>query len=310
MPKNRHSNIVSFDDFYRAFYFDRWDSLKAALINDKRYVAILNPFANSDILQSFIETNKLQTHPIFKDCVFLDSAIDIPTCEITQLKLFYPLDLASLYPAHLLINLSKKLHPESTIGDLCSAPGGKALYYLFHTQSSPTCSFHFFANEFSNARRTRLKNNFTHYLPPFLNQALKVTPFDAKNWCTKEKEIFDLILLDAPCSSERHYLQNLKMMEEWAPSRSKRLSQEQFSLLCSALILLKPGGHLIYSTCSISPLENDMIIEKLVAKRSNEIEIVGIDILDSSMERSKWGATILPDSSQFGPIYFSHIIKR
>ena len=57
--------------------------------------------------------------------------------------------------------------------------------------------------------------------------------------------------------------------------RSKKLAIKQFTMLCSAIDSLRPGGHLVYSTCSISPYENDENICKLLQKR------VGIKVVDS-----------------------------
>ena len=72
----------------------------------------------------------------------------------------------------------------------------------------------------------------------------------------KRKEEFDAVLLDAPCSSEQHILSSPKHMAEWRPNRSKKLSMDQFTLICSAFDSLKSGGHLLYSTCFNSRLSS------------------------------------------------------
>ena len=52
-------------------------------------------------------------------------------------------------------------------------------------------------------------------------------------------------------------------MQKWSPKRSKRLAQRQYALLCSALLAARPESRIVYSTCSISPLENDGVLHKL-----------------------------------------------
>jgi 16S rRNA C967 or C1407 C5-methylase (RsmB/RsmF family) len=296
-----------FQLFYKEFYKTRWPDLHRALLAPKSYVAMMNPFTDETFRHEYLQNNAWKKVEQFIDCYHLDSPVDIPFCPVSKLKLFYPLDLASLYPVQRLLDMTHKgmNSIEIKIGDLCSAPGGKALYFLFHAPDK----VRYVANELSAPRRKRLQDNFKSYLPSAQLDNIEITSFDAKSWCTRDLEIFDFILLDAPCSSERHYLQTPSMMKEWTPTRSKRLAQEQFSLLCSGLILLRPGGQLIYSTCSISPLENDEIINKLLSKRQTEIKLVGITGDTSALELGTGGATILPDRSPFGPIYFSHIMK-
>src|SRR5690606_30321837 len=128
------------------------------------------------------------------------------------------------------------------------------------------------------ARRERLRKVMDEYLPASVRSRVEITGHDAGKWCLYEKEAYDLILLDVPCSSERHLLQKESYMQDWAPGRTKRLAGEQWKFLSSSIQVLRPNGRLLYSTCSISPLENDRVMEKLFAKLGSHVRQIEIDL--------------------------------
>ena len=124
----------------------------------------------------------------------------------------------------------------------------------------------------------------------------------------KEKEDYQKILIDAPCSGERHMLRNPSLLKKWSPARSKNLSQRQYTLLASGWAALTRGGRLVYSTCSISNLENDAVISRLVKKKGDAVQIVKQDWFFG--EATQWGWQILPDQDEgWGPLYFSILAK-
>ncbi|MBY0452291.1 MAG: RsmB/NOP family class I SAM-dependent RNA methyltransferase, partial [Bdellovibrionaceae bacterium] len=96
----------------------------------------------------------------------------------------------------------------------------------------------------------------------------------------------------------------------WSEKRTKNLSVRQYSLLSSAWLTCKAGGRIVYSTCSISPMENDGVVGKLVKKR--DVEILRPDFIDDYdfIEETEFGYRILPDTCGFGPMYFSVIQKN
>lgn len=292
---------LPFDQYYAQQFGERWPELKKSLLAPKKYVAIANPWAElkeyiGPPCETFLQTYFLE-----------DGPQEITIHKESQLKQFYPLDYASLYPAHELLLAANSRKDPMRVADLCAAPGGKSLYLLFHLPASAALV----VNELSSERYQRLKRVMEDYIPLDRRSAqLTLQKGDAKTWGQREPESFDFVLLDAPCSSERHYLQQPKFMKQWSPSRSKKISQDQFSLLCSALQMLRPGGHLLYSTCALSTLENDGVIERLFHKRARQVELVRKNFPGSEVESTSMGEIILPDRSEFGPIYFSHIIKR
>jgi len=90
------------------------------------------------------------------------------------------------------------------------------------------------ANELSSERKNRLIRVLDEFLEPTLRQRVKVTGFDAARWSRFEKGTFGAILLDAPCSSERHVLTSPKHLQEWSPARIRNLAFRQWALLSGA----------------------------------------------------------------------------
>ncbi len=213
-------------------------------------------------------------------------------------KSTYYLDRASWTAA-----MTLPLEPGMKVLDMCAAPGGKSLILASRLEGtgSLTC------NELSPGRRKRLKTVLQDHLPDQWRESVKVTGFDAGKWCLYEKDIYDAVLLDAPCSSERHLLHSPSLLNQWSPGRTKNLAVRQYSLAVSALDVLKPGGWLLYSTCSLSPLENDGVIAKMLKKRKGLFEVR--DTGSQEGEPTEYGKIILPDRGDWGPIYFSLLKK-
>ncbi|CAM9839845.1 unnamed protein product, partial [Chrysoparadoxa australica] len=212
---------------------------------------------------------------------------------------YYFLDGASAFAP-----LALNIEPGDDVLDLCAAPGGKSLImaFLLGDQGSLT------SNDKSQDRRLRMLQNFKNFLPEeFVENQLRVTGFDAGAWCLHEKEAYNKILLDAPCSSERHILESPSHLSEWRQGRTKRLSTLQWTMLASAWLVLKSGGTLVYSTCSISPLENDKVIAKLLKKFKEEVTVTFPEIPGG--EKTDHGTILLPDHSGYGPFYLSVLQK-
>lgn len=211
----------------------------------------------------------------------------------------YFLDEASIIAANLL-PVSECDH----VLDMCAAPGGKSLVIANKLQGtgSLTC------NDRSSQRRLRLRKVLDEHLPETWRATVSITSHDASKWGLYEQSAFDAILLDAPCSSERHVLQDPKVLALWGPARTKHLAVQQFAMLAAALEAVKPGGHVLYSTCSISTLENEAVVERLAKKRSGRYEEIPVEAPFS--EELSHGRIILPDTAQGkGPLYFC-LIRR
>src|SRR5680860_278880 len=156
-------------------------------------------------------------------------------------------DAAASLPAQLLGDISGK-----RVADLCAAPGGKTAQLVLAGASVV-------AVDSSTTRLGRLAENLKR-----LGLAAETVHADASTWQPNER--FDAILLDAPCSStgtiRRHPdIQYLKSAKDIAA-----LEAVQARLLDNAVSLLKPGGTLVYSTCSLEPEEGEAQVAALMAR--------------------------------------------
>lgn len=235
-----------------------------------------------------------------------------------------------LDPASVCAALSLDVSGAEKILDLCAAPGGKTLVLSSFADENSQL----FSNERSAERKNRLSKVVQTCLPESISSRINVTCSDGALWCQKETEAYDSILLDAPCSSERHVLNDEKYLKDWTPSRIKTLSMEQWALLSSAWRLLKKGGTLVYSTCALAESENDGVIRRLL-KKFNDVEILDQNSIQeifnknldkaknvfddislvqncfSKSERTEFGNHILPDASEgAGPIFYTVLKKR
>ena len=214
----------------------------------------------------------------------------------------YMMDQASVLAA-----TSLRLPETGTILDACAAPGGKSLVLA----SRMPADVRLLSNELSSERRRRLVNVLDEHLDGGKRSRVTVSGFDAAVLGGKKSEWnrFEAILLDAPCSSERHVIQSAKALAEWTPSRPRSLSRRQWALLSAAFLLLKGGASLVYATCALTPDENDGPVSRLMEKYTGEIELDEPDFPEG--EKTKYGRLILPDTSGgMGPMYVACFRKK
>ncbi len=213
----------------------------------------------------------------------------------------YMMDEASVIAAKTL-----RLPDSGIILDACAAPGGKSLVIASRVNNETVL----LSNEFSGERRRRLVNVLDEYLPADKRKQIQISGFDAaaQGGRKSEHERFSAVMLDVPCSSERHVIKNEKALSEWTEARPKFLSKRQWALLSSAFLLLKPGASLVYCTCSISPLENDRTAERLIKKYKDAVRV---DKPDFTLgEETQFGRMILPDQDKnLGPMYVARFKK-
>ncbi len=292
----------TFHQFYQSLFGDRWAQLHEALVSPiKNTVAVVNPFNMDESWRSHIQaTTSPEWSGILLPQLVSETPFPAPSTFGLKLSPYYLLDYASALAALLL-----EIRPKTLYADFCAAPGGKSLVSLFKLQQPLKALL----NEPSPDRLRRLKNNFAQYLPENILADFSMTSFDGRRFGLHRAENFDVILLDVPCSSERHVLLDQKELEHWKPKRSKQLSELQFSLLCSAFAALKKGGQLLYSTCALTPLENERQIERLIKKRPGQVEVLSHPILETYFEARSQGFIALPDRQGMGPLYCCLIKK-
>lgn len=189
----------------------------------------------------------------------------------------YIQELSSMLPA-LLLDLSK----DDSVLDLCAAPGSKTSQVAVLTRNKSKIV----AVEKSRGRFFKTKKILedqgvtnTELLNLDANHLLKYRP-EFVNY-------FDKILVDVPCTNEGNIdLQDKDALKFWHPNEAKKLSKLQKGLLNNALKMLKRGGTLIYSTCTYSVEENELVVNWML-ERSKKLESESSDFGNLTLEEIK-----------------------
>jgi 16S rRNA (cytosine1407-C5)-methyltransferase len=195
--------------------------------------------------------------------------------------------------------------PGAVILDACAAPGGKTLVLA----SRMAAGTMLLANELSSPRRRRLAAVLDMHLPPERRAMVTVSGFNAAAAAGRqsERDRFAAVLLDAPCSSERHVMRDAKAFSRWKPGRPRFLAARQWALLSAAFLLLCPGASLVYATCALTPEENDGVARKLPEKYGKKCIVDKPDFPEG--ETAEYGRIILPDLCGTGPMYVARFTK-
>ncbi|MBE7001112.1 MAG: hypothetical protein E7421_00190 [Ruminococcaceae bacterium] len=143
--------------------------------------------------------------------------------------------------------------PGETVCDLCAAPGGKTTQIAGRMQGSGFL----LCNEIHPARAKILSRNVERM---GIANALVTNEHPAK-LAEKYAEAFDRVLIDAPCSGEGMFRKEEAAVTDWSQETVEMCARRQAEILCSGAALLKPGGRLVYSTCTFAPEENEQTIE-------------------------------------------------
>ncbi|MEN9964983.1 MAG: hypothetical protein RL582_2078 [Bacteroidota bacterium] len=158
----------------------------------------------------------------------------------------------------------KKIKEQSDILrvlDLCAAPGGKST----HLQSILSSASIIVSNEVIKPRQNILMENWVKW---GAKNAL-VTGNDARDF-QRLPDYFDLIVVDAPCSGSGMFRKDTDSISHWSPAHVEHCAQRQERILQDVFPALKPGGYLVYSTCSYSELENEVVLDYLLSQFSME----------------------------------------
>lgn len=300
--KRKLTGADGFESLYASLFGSRWQTLKKALAQEALYVRM-----------DFSREGE-ERQPYFIDAASVAAALCLPVC--------LPGGSGNGGPVKVL--------------DLCAAPGGKSLVLAGGLGGG--CQL--FSNELSPDRKARLDNVLASSLPASLRNRVTTSCSDGATWCRREGESFSAILLDAPCSSERHVLADDKYLSQWSASRIKSLASRQWALLSSAWRLLVPGGFLLYATCALAPDENDGVASRLLKKfpdvcsvKADELSGIFEERLASfsgailspdggsaealvrqvfrSAEETELGRQVLPDNGGgAGPLYFALFRKN
>ena len=140
--------------------------------------------------------------------------------------------------------------------DLCAAPGGKSTQLAAKLQGTGLI----WSNEIVRNRANILLGNFERC---GIKEGV-VSSTDPETLCSALEGYFDKIMVDAPCSGEGMIRRDPKALEEWSVEHTISCATRQLKILDSAQKALKPGGIMVYSTCTFSYEENEGVILKFL----------------------------------------------
>lgn len=187
---------------------------------------------------------------------FYPAEIRPSRCPLYQAGLYYLQEPSAMTPAACL-----PVDPGEAVLDLCAAPGGKATALGASLKGEGLL----IANDISTSRARALLRN----LELFGISNSFVTNDTPARLAEKFPEFFHKILLDAPCSGEGMFRKEEALAKDWTPEKSRELAAIQRELILLSADMLRPGGLLLYSTCTFAPEEDEGTIAFLLEQRSD-----------------------------------------
>lgn len=206
---------------------------------------------HSPIVRQLSDTFGLSPVPWCPDGYFYDSAARPGLHPFHAAGLYYIQEPSAMIVAELL-----DAEPGDTILDLAAAPGGKTTQIAGRMQGQGLL----IANEIHPARAKILAENVERM---GIANAI-VTQSDPSGLAARFPAFFDKIVLDAPCSGEGMFRKDPAAALEWSPEAVEACAARQSAILPHAACMLKPGGRLVYSTCTFNTRENEETIAAFV----------------------------------------------
>ena len=168
--------------------------------------------------------------------------------------------------------IALEIKPGEIVLDMCASPGSKTTQIAENLQNRGLV----IANEIANNRINTLVSNIQRHG----NKTSMIIQHDGRHIPKILNPGFDKILVDVPCTGSGTTRKNPEVWKKWLPSGGQSLHNLQVELLRKAINLTKPGGRIVYSTCSLDPIENEAVIAEVL--RDNTVEILSPkDILKS-----------------------------
>ena len=187
---------------------------------------------------------------------YLSADSDAGAVSLHEAGAWYLQEPSAMLPAAVL-----NAHPGETVLDLCAAPGGKStqLGASMGGQGLLIC------NEPVPKRALILSRNIERM---GITNALVVSAMPDK-LSARWPEGFDAIQVDAPCSGEGMFRRHPETRDEWSPENAAGCAKRQAEILDAAAKMVRPGGRMVYSTCTLNPMENEDVIHAFLAAHSD-----------------------------------------
>jgi len=228
-----------------------------------------------------------------KNGIFLEKRPAFNLEPLFQAGAYYVQESSSMFVAEAVRQLLAKGHKSDfeKILDLCAAPGGKSFLMesVFPPDSLILC------NEIVSSRYKILRQNLDKW-----GSDRSYSAQHAPEELTVLQGFFDLILVDAPCSGEGMIRKSDAVLPAWSEKSVAGCALRQQNILQSASILLRPGGKLIYSTCTYNPSEN---INNAIWLSQNGFRNIPLSI------KEEWNIVTIEKQDVKGYQFFPHRVR-
>ena len=257
------------DNLYETYTPLTVDKILSGMLGERNTTLRVNNLKTTiqDLMRILKENNiKFDRVEWYKDALVIKNAKEkeLQNLEIYQKGGIYLQSLSSMIPP---LVLNPK--PNEKVLDLTAAPGSKTTEISALMENKG----YILANELDSIRCERLRYNIEMQGA----NIVEVINKRGEKVGEEHKEEFDKVLLDAPCSGEGRFLGNSpKTYRTWSKKTVNELAKLQKKLLKSAYEALKPGGVLVYSTCTLNKKENEEVLEW--ALENLELKLLDINL--------------------------------
>ena len=274
---------------------DEIDRLMNSLTENDRHAVLLNPHKMND--NTFVQLfPHVIPHPLVKHAYLYDkNEYELGKTVEHELGAFYLQE-----PSAMVVSSLLDFQTGDLVLDLCAAPGGKTVQASFLMDGAGLIV----ANDIAHNRAMAIKENVERL---GLGNVLIISNDFSKIY-HKYENIFDKIILDAPCSGSGMFRKDKRFKEDWTYAKVLKNQALQKELILMAYQMLKPGGVLSYSTCSFSYEEDEKIITYLL--ENTDASICPISMRACFYQSpSKIGVHLLPYLFPGEGHYICHINK-
>lgn len=257
------------------------NKLKLSLQDKSVNGVLLNTRIMDD--KTFLEKFPLvKKHPIVEHAYIYDKDdYDLGKSIYHELGCFYLQEPSSMIPSYLL-----NVNPNDRILDLCAAPGGKSIQLSFKLKNRGMI----ISNDISLSRAKKIIENVDR----LGISNIAVTNNDFSSLYTNYINYFDKIILDAPCSGSGMFRKDEEIKKDWSMNKVLKFSKIQKDLIIMCYSMLKPGGTLLYSTCSFSFEEDEEIIDYLLKNTDAVIENIPLNKYFYQSKKLPYGIHMFP----------------
>lgn len=243
-----------YEEFLKAFEEERHQALR---------LNALKPGAEG-IRAEKQDFAQLEPVPWAENCYYYEAEMQPGRHAFHAAGLYYIQEPSAMAPAELL-----HAGPGDRVLDLCAAPGGKSTQLAAKLKGKGIL----ICNEIHPARAKILSENVERM---GIRNAC-VTNESPERLRSRFPEYFDRILVDAPCSGEGMFRKNEAACEEWSPENVRMCADRQDEILDCAAQMLRPGGRMVYSTCTFAVEEDEGSVERFL-NRHPDFRLARVDL--------------------------------